>query len=104
HHFSCKVFIFRLTAFSLVSSLKWPKVAKSVHPWLYRDYHRCCVGTHQLRLTTKDGSRSRQRFARTLKSPGAATFTSRLSRVNPCLFTPFRSGKKLKKDSPSFLH
>src|SRR4030095_15504737 len=82
--FLSKVFIFHLTAFSLISRLKWPKVGKSVNPWLYRDYHRCCVGTHQLRLTTKDGSRSRQCFARTSKSPGAATSTSRLSRVNPC--------------------
>src|SRR5262245_58271717 len=95
--------IFRLTRFGRLSRLLWHKVVKLVHYWLLRDEKRCCVGTLQLRLTRKDGSRSRPRSARTLKNPGAATSTSRLSRESPCSYTLFLSGKKSKKGSPSFL-
>src|SRR5262245_44524536 len=75
---------FYYTPSFIISSLKWPKVAKSEHCWLSRDDHRCCVGTHRLPLTKKDDSKFRPVFARTSKTPGAATSTSRHSRVNPC--------------------
>ena len=80
--------VFLLTRLGRLSSLKWPKVAKSVYCWLLRDSYRCCVGTHRLPSTKRDGLRFRPRSAHISKSPGAATSTSRLSRVNPCLIYP----------------
>ena len=41
--------------------------------------------------------------APTSKRPGAVTSTSRVLKVNRSRFIPFLSGKKSKKDSPSFL-